>query len=277
MPHADTSNPLAAREHARSMAGATAETMPTIPAASATDLPEGVDAEDVIWDETIAGGGYVSCVLPRGARLRLTDLEGDANLSMLIYNADAPAERLNVADTVKVQWMGYLGEGRLLLSDMGRVLMSLTRDTCGTHDCFAGPSTRASNEAKYGTGENHTPTPSARDRFLIAVAKYGLGRKDVMPCVNLFKGVRIEDGGAMTFLDNPVRPGQHVELRAEMNVIVILANTPHVLDPRETYTVTKARATAWTGPVPAHDDPIRNATPEGLRAFENVEHYFAGA
>lgn len=277
MPDADTSNPLAAREHARAMAGARAETMPTLPASAAVDLPEGVDPAAVIWDETIGGGGYASGELPRGARLRLTDLEGDAHLSALIYNADHPVERLNVADTVKVQWTGYLGEGRLLLSDMGRVLMSITADTCGTHDCFAGPSTRVSNEAKYGEGGNHTPTPSARDRFLIAVAKHGLGRKDVMPCVNFFKGVRIGDGGAMTFLANPVRPGQHVELRAEMNVVVVLANTPHVLDPRPTYTATKARVTAWTGPVTPPDDPIRNATPEGLRAFENVEHEFAGA
>ena len=273
----DTSNPMSAREHARSMAGAEAETMPTVPPSAVRDLPEGVEPSEVIWDETIGGGGYVSCVLPRGARLRLTDIDGDACLSMLLYNADRPIERLNVADTVKVQWNGYLAAGRLLLSDMGRVLMTLTADTCGTHDCFAGPSTRHTNAAKYGEGANHSPTPSARDRFLIAVAKHGLSRKDVMPCINLFKGVRIEDGGAMTFLDNPPRPGQHVELRAEMNVIVVLANTPHVLDPRPAYTVTKARATAWRGPVTPGDDPLRGATPEGRRAFENVELYFAGA
>src|SRR5262249_48848745 len=129
----DTSTPLKARDHARAQAGTIAETMPTIPASAAKDLPSGVKPADVLWDETIPGGGYCWRVLPRGARLRLLNLKGDACANVLIYNADRPIERLNVADTIKVQWNGYLGKGNLLLSDMGRVLMSILEDSCGKH------------------------------------------------------------------------------------------------------------------------------------------------
>jgi uncharacterized protein YcgI (DUF1989 family) len=125
----DTANPAGAREHARAMAGTRVEAMPTSPATDATDLPPGVAASDVLWDEVIAAGGYGAKELHRGARLRLVDLYGDACVSMLAFNAERPVERLNVADTLKVQWNAYLGAGRLILSDMGRVLCSVVEDT----------------------------------------------------------------------------------------------------------------------------------------------------
>jgi uncharacterized protein YcgI (DUF1989 family) len=102
------------------MAGTVVEAMPVLPPV-ADDLPTGVPADDLLWEETIAAGGYASRRLQRGARLRLIDLKGDACASLLLFNADMPTERLNVADTVKVQWNAYLGQGKLLLSDMGRV------------------------------------------------------------------------------------------------------------------------------------------------------------
>jgi len=267
------SNPLAAREHARRMAGTVAEAMPVLPPV-AHDLPEGVVAEDLIWEETIAAGGYSARRLSRGSRLRLIDLKGDACASLLIFNAEMPTERLNVADTVKVQWNAYLGAGKLLLSDMGRVLMSFMDDDAGTHDAFCGTSGPTSNAAKYGDGTNSGPTPSGRDRFLLGVAKYGLQRRDVHPCVNLFKGVRIEADGTIVPQVGPFAPGRSLTLRAEMDVIVVIANCPHVLDPRDDWAVTPLRATAWRGPVTPEDDAIRLATPEGLRAFQNVEDYF---
>jgi urea carboxylase-associated protein 2 len=270
----DTANPYAAQAHARAQAGTHAEAMPTVPATHAVDLPPGVAAEDVVWDETLAPGGYASRQIARGTRLRLTDLAGDASPSLLLFNAERPVERLNIADTLKVQWNGYLGQGRLLLSDMGRVLASFVEDTAGTHDAFCGASNQASNARKYGDGFNHGAHPNARDRFSLGVAKFGLGRKDIHPCLNLFKEVRIAQGGETVIDVGPYPPGRFVTLRAEMDLIVVLANCPHVLDPRPAYAVTPLRATAWRGPVTPEADPIRNATPEGLRAFLNVEDYY---
>ena len=272
---ADTARPAGARDHARAMAGTRAEAMPTIPASEAQELPAGVAPRAVLWDETIAAGGYAARQLRRGARLRLADLAGDACVSMLVFNAERPVERLTVADTMKVQWNAYLGAGSLLLSDMGRVLMSLVEDTTSGHDALCGASNRASNARRYGDGFNHGAHPNARDRFIIALGKYGLGRKDIHACMNWFKPVRVaEDGG--TWVDvGPFPPGRHITLRAEMEVIVVLANCPHVLDARGAYSVTPVRATAWRGAVTALDDPIRLASPEGLRAFQNVEDYYS--
>lgn len=269
-----TANPYAARDHARAQAGTRAEAMPTVPATAAIDLPDGVAGNDVVWDETIAPGGYAGRQIARGSRLRLTDLLGDASPSLLLFNAERPIERLNIADTLKVQWNGYLGQGRLLLSDMGRVLASFVEDTAETHDAFCGASNQASNTRKYGDGFNHGAHPNARDRFSLGVAKFGLGRRDIHPCLNLFKGVRIGEAGEAALEVGPYAPGRFVTLRAEMDLIVVIANCPHVLDPRAAYAVTPLRATAWRAAPTGDDDPIRNATPEGLRAFLNVEDYY---
>lgn len=275
MSASQTADPKSARDHARAMAGTVAAAMPTVPASATPDPPPGVAASDMLWEESIAPGGYAGRQLARGARLRLVDLEGDACVSLLVFNAERPVERLNIADTLKVQWTGYLGQGRLLLSDMGRVLASLVEDTSEGHDGFCGASNQASNTRKYGDGFNHGLHPNARDRFLLGVAKFGLGRKDIHPCLNLFKPVRVGQGGE-TLLDvGPHPAGRQVTLRAEMDLIVVLANCPHVLDPRPGYSVTPVRASAWRGPATPPDDPIRNATPEGLRAFLNVDDYFA--
>jgi urea carboxylase-associated protein 2 len=266
-------NPLAARDHARAMEGTVIESMPTLPPV-ADDLPDGVAPQDLLWEETIAAGGYATRRISRGTRLRLIDLRGDACASLLVFNAEMPTERLNVADTVKIQWNAYLGAGKLLLSDMGRVLLSILEDDAETHDTFCGTSNAATNAAKYGEGSNSGPYPNGRDRFLLGAAKHGLVRRDVHPCVTLFKGTRIETDGTITPQIGPFAPGRSVVLRAEMDVIVVIANCPHVLDPRAGWTVTPLRATAWRGAVTGEDDPVRTATPEGLRAFQNVEDYF---
>ncbi len=265
-------DPRAARDHARAMAGTVVEAMPILPPV-ADDLPEGVDPADLVWEETIAPGGYAARRLARGTRLRLIDTGGDACAALMIFNAEMPTERLNVADTVKVQWNAYLEAGKLLLSDMGRVLMSILEDNAATHDAFCGTSNASTNSAKYGEGRNSGAFPNGRDRLLLGAAKFGLGRRDVHPCINLFKGTRIEHDGAITPLIGPFTPGRSLTLRAEIEVIVVLANVPHVLDPRPEYSVTALRASAWRGPPTSLDDPIRNAAPEGLRAFLNSEDY----
>lgn len=246
--------------------------MPTLPPRDAAQLPDGVAAEAVVWEETIASGGYASKRLARGTRICLTDLYGDACASMLLFNAEQPSERLNVADTIKVQWNAYLEPGRLLLSDMGRAMCVILEDEALTHDTFCGASNALSNSKRFRAG--YSDHPNARDRFLKGVAKHGLSRRDVHPCINLFKGVRIAPNGSILLDHGPFAPGRKILLRAEMDVIVVLANCPHVLDPRDEYLVTPVRVSAWRGEPASEEDPLRNSTPEVLRAYLNTEDYY---
>jgi uncharacterized protein len=268
---ASTATTYGAREHARAQGGRVAATQPTVPASGLADPPPGVAAADVLWEETIGAGGYATQVVPLGARVRFVDLDGDTCGGLLLHRADRPAERLNVADTVKLQWQAYPRPGYLLLSDMGRVLATVLADTGGGHDMFCGTSNRHDTESRHGDGAAHGPQPSGRDRFVVALAKHGLGERDIAPNLNLFAAVVVEPDGTLRPREGASHPGAEVVLRAEQALIVSLVAVPHRLDPRPAYAAGRIRVTAWRGePAPA-DDPARNASPEARRAFENTE------
>lgn len=277
---AGTATLAGARDHARSLASGAVSSGPMVPSATAADLPAEATGATICWAETIHPGGYASRRLPRGAVVRFDDVEGDACLQLLVHNALQPIERINTADTVKVQWQAYLGAGSLLLSDMGRVLMTIVTDTSERHDCLCGCSSRLANEQRYGDGGASGSHPNGRDLLALGVAKFGLSRADVAPNINLFKSVRVDPSGGLR-LDGDVRPGTHVDLRAEMGVVVTVANTPHPLDDRAEYTATPVRCRAWF-PSAREDggdptaDPHRSATPERLRAFQNTDEYLLG-
>jgi urea carboxylase-associated protein 2 len=263
-PESRTATLDGARSHARRQADQ----------ATVAPLPGGVASDTLVWDDIIGSGDYASCMLARGTVLRIRDDEGDACVQLLVYNASRPAERLNVADTLKVQWQAYLGAGALLLSDMGRALMTIVDDTSARHDCLCGCSNRRGNDSRYGNGAAWGTTPNARDLFALAAAKHGLGRIDIGPNLNLFKGVVVRNDGSLAFDGDPA-PERHVDLRAEMDVLVLLVNTPHPLDFRSTYTTTPAHATAWrTGGGEA--GPALTTTPERARALENTTAYLRG-
>jgi urea carboxylase-associated protein 2 len=251
-----------------------------VPAGTATDVPAEAAGSTICWAETIDSGGYSSRRLARGAVVRFEDVEGDACVQLLVHNAAQPTERLNVADTVKVQWQAYLGAGSLLLSDMGRVLMTIVGDTSERHDCLCGCSGRRAGDDRYGDAGVGGKHPNARDLLALGVAKLGLSRRDVAPTVNLFKSVRVDAAGGLHF-DGGVRPGTHVDLRADMDVLVTVANSPHPLDDRDTYHSSKVRCIAWlppraTGEGNGDGVPSRSSTPERLRAFQNTGDYLLG-
>jgi len=267
-----TETPDGARAHARAQAGARAEAMPTLPAGSWPDPPTGVDPSSLTWAETVGGGGYASKVLARGTTLRLTDLHADACAHLLLYSADQPWERLNVADTVKVPWQAYLGAGHPLLSDQGRVLATILSDTSGRHDALCGTSSKAANEVRYGDGSPQGPSPAGRELQLLAAAKHGLGPRDVPPSLSFFQGVRVLGDGALEF-QGSAGAGAAVELRAELPLIAIVANVPHPLDPRPDYTATTLELLAWRGRPTAPGDELWSSSPELERAFLNSADY----
>jgi uncharacterized protein len=267
-----TATTYGARDHARAQDGTVVETMPTIPAANWPEPPPGIEPERLIWAETVAGGGYTHKALARGSELQLTDLRGDACAHLLLFNADQPWERLNVADTVKVQWNAYLGESIALLSDQARVLATLVSDGSGHHDALCGTSTAQGNTERYGDGSPHSASPAGLPLFTLAAAKHGLGPRDIPPSLSLFQGVRVDDEGGLAFTGS-AGPGRSVVLRAEVPVIVLIANVPHPLDPRPDYTVTPLRVLAWRAQPSTPDSPEWTASPEAKRAFENTADY----
>lgn len=264
-----TASTYGARDHARAQAGTVVATMPVLPPSAWPDPPEGVDPADLLWAETVAGGGYTHLRVARGTTIRLTDVEGTACAHLLLHHATQPGERLNVADTTKVAWQAYLQQGTLLLSDQGRVLASVVEDTSGRHDAFCGTSTLAANTARYGDGQPQSGSPAGRELFVLAAAKHGLTPRDLPPSLSFFQGVRVETDGTLTFTGS-AGPGRHVTLRAELPLVVMVANVPHPIDPAPEYTCGPLEVLAWHGSPTRPGDPLWSATPEGERAFLNT-------
>ena len=235
-------------------------------------------ADDILFEETLHPGAAWSHILKRGTALRLTDLEGGANVGAIFYNADCPVERLNIPDTLKAQHIARLTQGFVLYSDMGRILCSLTADSLGWHDALAGCSDAAAVKAKYGEARyqecRNDFHRNARDSFLIDLEKYGLGPRDLSPNINLFSKVAVGDDGAMTYTEGHSQPGSFVELRAEMNVLIILNSCPHPLDPSPRYAPRPVHLSLRRVPPPAADDACRVSRPENGRGFVLTERYF---
>lgn len=230
-----------------------------------------IDPATVISRETVPGGWYASLALKRGDRLRLVNVEGDSAVSLLAWNAAVTSERLNPADTMKIQWSARLRKGRVIFSDMGRVLLSITEDTSGAHDALAGGSTAASTFARYGPGTYR----NTRDNFIQGALKLGLSRRDIAPCITFFAPVSVGVDGVFRWNGDVRRPSDFVDLRAEMDLLVLLSNAPHPLDPAPRSTPGPVEAIRFRGPAADASDLCRAASAEAARGFENTALYLA--
>jgi urea carboxylase-associated protein 2 len=269
----ETDTVLGARDDARAQVGRTADAMPYLPASSTPFLPPGVDPARLTWAETVGPGNYTHKVLARGTRVRLTDVTGEACAHILLYNADQPWERLNVADTVKIPWQAYLTEGHPLLSSDGLVLATIVNDEAvGHHDALCGTTSAAANNVKYGDSSPHGGTPSGQALFTIAAAKHGLTVRDLPPSISFFKGVRVEEDGSTTFAGG-AGPGRSVELLTELPVVILIANVPHPIDPRPEYVCGLLRLHAWRDAPTAPGDARWDRTLEAHRAYLNTADY----
>src|SRR3569833_21881 len=214
-------------------------------------------------------------IVRRGNARRLPDLTGRANASALVYNAEEKLERYNMPDTLKAQHTAHLTTGHALYSDMGHVLCPAIHDTCGWHDTVCGTSDAGTVKAKYGEATYQTHRNAmhrnGRDGLLVALGKWGLGKRDVVPNANFFSKAVADDAGRLHFDASNSRPGAYLDLRFEMNVLVVLSAAPHPLDPRPDYAPGDVMLTAWKAGEPASDDVCRNHCPENQRGFYQTE------
>jgi uncharacterized protein len=227
-----------------------------LPEASPRPAPA-IDPGAVRHVETIPGGWYWSTLLRRGEALRVAQTGLHASVAMVCWRADQPTERLNLPDTIKVQWTTVISKGRVLFSESGRVLMSVIEDSSGAHDVLVGGST-----ARDG-GRN------TRDNLVLAAAKFGLSRRDLPLALSLFAPTAVADDGTLGWQADKARGDDFIDLRAEMDLLVALSNCPHPLDPAATETVPPVIVTRYRAPLPGLDDICRTATAEARRGFEN--------
>ncbi len=235
---------------------------------------------DLIYRDTLPGGKHWSVLMRAGLTLKLIDVEGGANVGMLLYNPANMLERYNAPDTLKCQHTFKLTKGHCLYSDMGRIFCSIVEDTAGWHDTVCGNATKDLVKRRWG-GASYQEVrndwqQNGYDSFLVEGGKYGLGARDLAANVNWFSKIAIADDGAMTFDAGAARAGAHVTLRFEMDTLVLFHTCPHPLDPSPVYPSKPVTYEIGVAAPVAADDVCLNSAPENARGFENTRIFRAG-
>ncbi|MFB4390734.1 MULTISPECIES: urea amidolyase associated protein UAAP1 [unclassified Pseudomonas] len=232
----------------------------------------------IFAEELLPGGGHLSFVLKRGQQVRFTDLEGGANLSLMLFNAAEKSERLNLPDTLKCQHTAKLTRGHCLYSDMGRVLAAITEDTCGWSDSIGGVLNAEEVQEKYGQGRYQELRNgffrNGTDNLLVEMGKWDLGLADLTMALNLFSRVDVGAEGALRFAPGNSHAGDFIELYAPMDTLFVVTALQHPMDPTPLYApkplqLTFSRADARVA------EHCRTSRPENVRGFINTQRLFA--
>jgi urea carboxylase-associated protein 1 len=208
--------------------------------APTTDIP--VPDASILEDTIVPAGDPWSARIKKGDVLRLVDLEGQQAIDFLCYNVSDPAERYNAANTIKLNQNIYLGKGSVLWSVRARKMMTIIEDSCGAHDTLYGCCSIEIDEVRFGKKNSQ----SCQSNFEAELAKHGLGEKDIVANVNFFMNVPVEADGAVAIADGRSKPGDHVDLRAEMDLLVVISNCPERDNPAAGFKPTPVRAIVYS-------------------------------
>ena len=204
-----------------------------------------LQAADAVYDYVVPAGEPWMHLVKKGQILRILDLEGNQAVDTLFYNAQDPSERYSATDTIREQGSIYLTTGTVLRSDQGNPMLTIVADTCGRHDTLGGACAAESNQVRYALEKR--PMHNCRDNYLLALAEsdYDMGKRDLTCNINFFMNVPVTPDGGLTFEDGISDAGKYVELRAEMDVIVLVSNCPQLNNPCNAYNPTPARMLIW--------------------------------
>ena len=196
--------------------------------------------------EVVLAGDYFVKTVKAGQTLRILDLEGNQAADTLFYNANDVSERYSAMDTIREQGNVYLTSGTTLLSNLGNPMLTIVADTCGRHDTLGGACATESNTVRYALEKRCMH--ACRDSWMLAIAEHeelGMSKCDITHNINFFMNVPITSEGGLTFEDGISAPGKYVELRAEMDVIVLISNCPQLNNPCNGYDPTPIEVLVW--------------------------------
>ncbi|WP_224705448.1 urea amidolyase associated protein UAAP2 [Devosia aquimaris] len=180
-----------------------------------------------------------SGLVRKGQTITIIDVEGQQAVDTLFYRADDFSERYSSQDTLRTQGSAYVGIGTRLVSNEGRVMLTVTADSCGRHDTSAGACSCESNTVRFGHETRYLH--ACRDNFLLEVSKHGMGKRDIVPNINFFMNVPIAPSGQMTIVDGLSAPGDRVSMVAEMDVLCVISNCPQINNPCNGFNPTPIR------------------------------------
>jgi urea carboxylase-associated protein 1 len=196
-------------------------------------------SDTIVHDEIVPARAPWLHHIAAGQTLRIVDLEGNQAVDFLLYSAADDAERYSAQDTVAAQGNLFLRAGTVLRSNEGRPMMTIAASAVDYHDTIGGACSCESNTLRYG---HHTKAQHACvENFLEANLLEGRGKRDIVSNINFFMNVPVEPDGSLGIVDGISAPGLTVDLKAEMDVIVVVSNCPQVNNPCNGFNPTPVR------------------------------------
>lgn len=230
-----------------------------------------------IFTKEFKPGEKWSGAIGKGKYIHFKALGDNANISILMYNLRDTSERYNMPDTLKAQYTSHLTKGNVLMSDNGRVFSSIVQDSLGWHDSISGYTTRTMTDEKYGKTsyqkQGNDFYRCGEENFKIELVRNNMGKRNIVPCLNLFSKVYVEEDGSMNYDTEHCKEGATVTLRTEMDIIFVASNTPNPLDPSEKYPSVPILMEVYNAPAVDLTDYCVNFRDENYRAFENTWDY----
>ncbi|MDR0932585.1 MAG: DUF1989 domain-containing protein [Victivallales bacterium] len=200
--------------------------------------------EDAVHVETVRAGEGWMYPIKKGQILRIVDLNGNQAVDTIFYNSDDTTERYSVQQTVQSQRNALIGLGSILMSNEDNPMLTVVADTCGDHDTLGSACSCESNMIRYGFETRYMH--ACRESFLARLLERpGMDKRDQVNNLNFFMYVPMDQDGNLNFADGISSPGKYVELKAEMNVLVLVSNCPQLNNPCNNYDPTPVKMIIW--------------------------------
>jgi uncharacterized protein YcgI (DUF1989 family) len=156
-------------------------------------------------------------IVKRGQRLEIIDPLGEQVSDMVSFAEDDRREWLSSGRTIDYANTIYLTTGHTLYSNRSRPMWTILEDAVGRHDFLLTPCSPETFTILYKTTGHH---PSCFENLARHLEPFGIAPDAIPTSLNVFMNVDVLPSGELRILPPRSQAGDHIMLRAEMDLIV---------------------------------------------------------
>ena len=159
----------------------------------------------------------VAFELRRGQVLRLVDPCGEQVADLVAFGQEDRDEWLSSGRSIDYNDTIRFTTGHTLYSNRSRAMFTIVDDTVGRHDFLFTPCCRDTFTLIY---KHNGPHPSCFDNLVRNLESFGITPDRIPTTFNAFMNVDVAADGRVKVLPPRSTPGDRIEFRADMDLIV---------------------------------------------------------
>ncbi len=160
----------------------------------------------------------IGLLLRRGQVLKIIDPGGEQVSDVVAFARTDTSERLSSGRSLDYNNTVYLTTGHILYSNRSNPMFTILEDKVGKHDFLLTPCSPETFEILY---EDHRGYhPSCFENLTESLKQFEIAEDDIPTTFNVFMNVDISQSGELKIRPPLSKPGDFVDLRAEMDLVV---------------------------------------------------------